>query len=132
MIAFRWLLAVLVLCLSVPSQAQQPAADTDAEQDGIIDNIAALADPLVRMKVTPVADGIARNGEWSTMHVRLANLGDPVQGTLAVSTRTSAGETLVFRRQVELPAGVQKEVHLLYKPGMGGTSRTVDLSLIHI
>ncbi|MFK7928993.1 MAG: hypothetical protein AB8H79_12445 [Myxococcota bacterium] len=126
MIAFRWLLAVLVLCLSIPSLAQQPAVDTDTDEDGIIDNIAALADPLVRIKVTPVADGIARNHEWSTMHVRLANLGEPLEGTLVVNTRTGSGENLAFSRRVELPAGVQKEVHILYKPGMGGASRTVE------
>lgn len=122
----RLLYAVLAVCLglSTAALAQQADSDTDAA-DGVIDQIAAMADPLVRMKVTPVGDGLVRDSEWSTLHVRLANLGDPLEGQLILRTRTSAGEDLVFRRRVELPAGARKDVSILYKPGIGGTARTL-------
>ncbi len=100
--------------------AQEPA-DTDPQQ-GLIGQ---LTDPLVRMRVRPLADGVVRTDEWASLWVELTNLGEPVAGTLVVRTRDLTGEETPYLRRVELPAGTRKAVHLLYKPGLGSSSQVV-------
>jgi len=122
LLACLTLLAVLV---ARPALAQDPA-DTDTDAQGLLGAVTDLTDPLVRIKATAVGDGLVRNGEWAALHVRLDNLGDPLTGELRVATRTVQGEDLIYRRQVELPAGVRKQVRLLFKPGVGGQTRRID------
>ena len=80
--ALRMLFVALVTLglLASPAMAQDET-DTDGGE-GLLETVTDLADPLVRIKATPIADGLVRNGEWATMHVRLDNLGEPGQEVL--------------------------------------------------
>ena len=124
--ALRMLFVALVTLglLASPAMAQDET-DTDGGE-GLLETVTDLADPLVRIKATPIADGLVRNGEWATMHVRLDNLGEPLVGELVITSRSALGESHRYSRQVELPAGARKEIRFLYKPGVGGPTRRID------
>lgn len=139
---FIWLAATL-LTLGVPAFAQDSTAEAPAPppvpaapggaapgqgqgQGGMLGGIQQMTDPLVRMDARITGDGLVRDGEWANLHVRLANLGEPLEGTLVLHTRTAQAEDIVYRRRVELPAGSRKDVRLLFKAGLGNDVRRVD------
>ncbi|MFT7520531.1 MAG: hypothetical protein ACI9MC_002680 [Kiritimatiellia bacterium] len=103
----------------------QPAFAQDTDETKTL--LQQLTDTKIRIKATPSADGILRDGEWSSVHVTLENLGDPVVGTLRIDTRTASGAE-TYRRRVELPSGARKDLLLYYKPGTLGTTRRIDFS----
>jgi hypothetical protein len=105
-----------------PAPAPAPAPD---ELEGPTSIFGALTDPLVRIAVRPVGDGWVRPGEWGTLHVRLANLGDPLEGELVVRARGTTLEEVVHRRVVELPAGTRRDISLPWRGPMGLGEHTV-------
>jgi hypothetical protein len=127
--ALHGLFFLLAWLIAAPAHAQDPAPPAEAPEagqgGGAVQGIQALTDPLVRMRATAVGDGLVRDEEWSSLHVQLANLGEPLVGDLVVYTRTSDGEDLPYRRRVELPAASRKDISLLWKPGVGGGTRRV-------
>lgn len=125
------LLRLLALCLTlglapVAFAQDPPPATEDTDAGGLLGAVNDLTDPLVRMKATPVGDGLVRSGEWAVMHVDIKNIGEPVRGELSMTTRTGTGESQLFRRTVELPAGAKKSIRFLYKPGISGQTRQID------
>lgn len=109
--------------------AAQPAPEPEPELEqmqGPSSIFGALTDPLVRMSARPVGDGWVRPGEWGTLHVRLANLGDPLEGELVVRARGTTLEEVVHRRKVELPAGTRRDISLPWRGPMGLGEHTVD------
>jgi hypothetical protein len=106
--------AALLVSLTVcaPALAQTPPDPAAQEPQGWL---GSLTDPLVRMKAAPAGDGWVRPGEWSSIHVRLDNLGPAVEGDLVLRLRGDGLTEVEHRRRVELAAGTRRELSLPIK-----------------
>jgi ABC-type Na+ efflux pump permease subunit len=75
----------------------------------------------LRMDAKPLADGFAREGQPTTIRVRLENAGGDTAGALTYSqSMFDGGAPRTWARPVELSAGTRKEVLLDVIPGGGG------------
>jgi hypothetical protein len=102
--------------------AQQPAG---APSEVLPQPIQQAVDPLVRMVARPIADGWVRPGVGSAVHVRLANLGEAVQGEIVIHAEGVGFTEVTHRRRVDLPAGARRDISLPWK----GPSRTTTLNI---
>ncbi|MEQ1508501.1 MAG: hypothetical protein ABMB14_40090, partial [Myxococcota bacterium] len=80
------------------------------------------------MTAKPIVDGIAREGRFTTLAIRIDNLGPGTVGTVSLTERREDGtSSVVFTRAVELPEGARSELHLLLQPGIGEPDRLLEL-----
>jgi ABC-type transport system involved in multi-copper enzyme maturation permease subunit len=83
----------------------------------------------IRMRARPLADGLSREGRFTSVSVWIENAGDDTVGTLSLGERAADGTTTTtYARRVELPQGGRKQVQLLLAPGIGGPERVLDLT----
>jgi len=78
----------------------------------------------LKMRVTPLADGLYRQDGWVTVSVVMENRGSATEGTLSVSEE-AAGDTHVWSRRVELAEGARKELSFVFRATGYGRDRTL-------
>ncbi|NCG19993.1 MAG: hypothetical protein GWP91_13380, partial [Rhodobacterales bacterium] len=108
-----WVSATVVLFLiGSPAFAQNPLEPQD--------NFVIVARPL--------ADGLARPGQWTAVNVSIMNLGSATEAVLTVDER-APGDTIMvpWSRAVELPENARKDVTILLRPGDHTRDREVKL-----
>jgi ABC-type transport system involved in multi-copper enzyme maturation permease subunit len=123
------LAVLLLLALSGPAAAApgDPGAPDEPDEITKLEQLNRL-----RMVARPLADGLAREGAFTALHVTVENLGPGTVGTLSLSERLpavdgSAASTLMFERPIELPEGTRKDVVLIFRAGMGEPDRELSL-----
>ena len=72
------------------------------------------------MRVKPIADGLARPERWTALRITLMNVGPGTHASLTYQEPApldGTGQSITYRRDVELPKGARKEVILPVRPG---------------
>lgn len=119
------LLALFLVALALPARAQDP--DTEAP---LSDEPVEVVPGEIRMDLHPIADGILREGQWSTVRVTLANGAASTVASVEMEERQSLSDgNQRFRRAVELPRGSKKDIQLLWRAGSATREREIRVQV---
>lgn len=120
----RALLLLLFSLLSLPAFAQQPPAPPAAPAPG---DVMKPDEQGLAMRVQPLADGIGRANRWTALRITILNVGESTTAVIGLSESSAEGESVGYRREIELPQGSRKDVVLPIRPSFTYGQRVLRL-----